>query len=229
MSTFFAGGPVTLHVPLILRGNFVVCDEDSMTWVLRDHDGTLLDEGNLPGKFTTAVLPLDAAHQNITRDLEYRYVQLNFTSGGNPRSIYSTYRLVNFIPLAVTVEDVRSYMALSEEELEDHEVDLIGSYLYLKSLHAGFEQSLLEDPLRANELIKLWAVRSLMSTLELRARQRRETDSNAAARFRVDFDALRARLSNEIETLETGMFPGPDEEPVPLFIVGNRPDPITGE
>lgn len=226
MNTFFAGESVTLQIPLMFRGEYVICDEDSLTWTLRGHDGTLLDSGDKEGKFTSAILTFDSVHQTITREIENRFVQLNFTSDGNPRSLYTSYRLINFVPMTVQVEDVRSYLGLTEEELEDHEVDLPGAYLSVKTKVTDIDQRLLEDPLQANELIKFWAIRRLLPTLELRAHQRRETDSNSAQRFPVDFDKLRARIEDELEAL---IPMDGTEEPLLISTFSTQPDPFTGE
>lgn len=228
MRTFFADEPVSLLVPLIVGGDYVLPDTGSVTWTLRYHNGTVALADQPVASATSVLLQLASEYQTITREIENRFVTVKFTISGTPHRIDLSYRLVSFLPLTVTPADVRTYLGLDQEELPDEMVDVLGAYLTCKARVPQLETFLVEDPLPAHDLVRAMAALQVADTLPVRVMQSQRSDSNQMTRFRVDFGVLRKRAEDDIDRLVAHLTEA-EQFAFEFVRLGTVIDAVTGE
>lgn len=228
MRNFLADETVNLDIPLIVNGEYVLPDACSLTWTLRGHSGLVLDTGKINDVQTTIGLTIDAQHNSVSRELENRFVHLEFTSGDIPKKIVTSYRLVPFIPMTASADDVRAYLGLDYQELPDQMVDVVAAYISTRYRVPDIDQWLLDKPLEANDLIIKMTALQICNSLIMRVLQSDKSDSNSFTRFRVDFDKHRRRIMDDVDSVIVSL-QGETDTQYSFSLLGVIPDPVTGE
>ena len=237
-----------------INGNFVVPDNDTYTYKIRNQDGEVLltetvdtfDTSPNYDSRTEEVIALDQAE--IVIPAEYNtlpegfmfntiIVEVSFKSEGKPCIIKDSYRVVDFFHFNASTEDVRNYYGLNSGELPDEAIDLNECYFKcLQKLGSTFTDCLKSGgvgTIRANRLITLYGVVQVFSSVRLRVNQEENDGSSKFLRYlnKINWEAFLDNVEAEIEELEANLS---GEESVSYtdympFYLGAVRDAITGE
>lgn len=233
-----AGEDVTLQIPLLVEGDFVVPDIGSVTYTVRDGAGQpitgLIDVAVTTDDATTSIeITVLAAKNAITADIEQRTVTVKFVSGGAGRRIQIIYKLTDWLNMSATPGDVRSVIGCNGSELADQDIDLVLAYFQSDALLGG---TILADELaggglaslNANRIIILRAALQVIPSLQLRIAQ---SETNGVVKYnriaKLDFAALQAALAGQLADLIADLT-GIPVSVGSLFILSSGLDPITG-
>lgn len=210
-----------------------VPDPGSVTWTLRAPDGTpLVANQALAVSGSTAGIVVDATHNATTQRIEHRVLEVNFSSSGHPYRMVLVYKLIPWLPTWVQPAEVRSLVGLNVGELPDEEVDIPGAYMDLEDLLgadtlAGLFQT---SPLDANNAVLYQAALASLSSAELRVAKSSTDGPLNFQRFpNVDWERLRGELRTKLASVLGRLRNETSVAPSVIFIVGERPDVITGE
>ena len=158
--------PVTLWVDFEAPQGLVIPDVGSVTYSLYDGQGVplVVDQALTPEADATGVSIKVPAISNVIapdRSFERRTALVQWTANGRGYSAREGYRVIDLPNYGVVPEDVRTYLALNEDELRDNEIDLFTAYL---TLAGAVGKDLLDHALGAGTLIEVRASRAVMLT-----------------------------------------------------------------
>jgi len=239
MQDFVAGEDIELPVSLIVGGQPVIPDEDSVKFTLRDHSGAVIDGmSNIPVSTGSAdyrfMIEIPAEYNTLSagKRFERRTINLSYTHNGIARGLRLHYRLIPYLNHSVTPAQVRSFLGVNETELPDDEINLVDAYFVVEE-QVG--QTILEESLTsgttseiaANTLVRMRAVLDVIPSLKQRVAQEERSGQKSFSRPLIhDFDALREeaekRYQVALNTFSTGI-----ELPLNLVVTTQDVDPIT--
>ena len=189
---------------------------------------------------STLVIPALAPVNTITAPhrFEKRTVYITWTSAGASYSLRQSYRIIPFINLTATAASVRAALSLSDDEVDDADIDLFAAYLQIDAeLKANLAATVTIDTalasgtrleLAANSAIVHQAAIALLPTLELRAAMSVTDGTQTFERFHpgVVFSALKWELKLARERAMIIVIGIPVTNP--LLVVFSLPtDPVT--
>ncbi len=237
-----------------INGNFVVPDDNTYSYKLRNQAGEILlsqevDLNRVAPAYdsqTGDIIPLDRAEIVIPAEFNSRtegtlfdtyIVEVSFRCEGKPCIITNSYRVIDFFYFNASAEDVRNYYGLNSGELPDEAIDLNESYFKcLYKLGSKFTDCLKSGgvgTIRANRLITLYGVVEVFPSVRLRVNQEENDGSSKFLRYlnKINWDSFLADVQAEIEDLEANLS---GEEFVSYtdympFYLGAVRDAITGE
>lgn len=236
MQYVFSGDDATITVPLIVDGEYVVPDLNSVFYTLRGNDGSVIlgNQAVVTDANTTEVhIAIAGAHNTKGLTVENRFLILLFKVNNKQYRISKSYRVVDFIAMTASESDVRDLLGLHGGELPDSSIDLIGAYFSLKADLGG---TVLDDALEAgdetafaaNNAIAIKAALEILPSARVRASQRERFDSSETWRFaEIDWDKIERELRDAL-ALEISTITGEEFEPPVLFTLSTRTDPFTG-
>lgn len=232
-------------------GNFVVPDENSYEYKIRDTSGNILysntyspeiseddeDTEQVAPDSGSFVVPAEYNTLGEGALFDTRIIEIIFTVGGKRCTIKDSYRITDFYYFSATPKDVRDYYGLNKGELPDDDIDLVEVYLQLVQKHGSTFTDALKSAgianIRANRLIVLKSVVQNFSSVRLRVNQEENDGSNKFIRYlnKINWDDLLARAQAELEDLENNLT---GEENISYtgyepFVLGAVTDAITGE
>lgn len=238
MLHFTADEDVTLTIPFIVDGEYVVPDEDSVVYSVRDTTGALIAgltsvAVTWVANATEAFITIPAVNNAQTVEHEIRSIIVSFTVGGKPHSFRENYRLHPWINTTVTPESVRALLGLTSIELPDRDINIPAAYYILGRTMGGttFADALVSGTYKAelaNSAIVVQAALSFVISIPMRAIRSEKAGETAYERYpRRNWDNLTTQLTNELEKLLDGI--SGTVKAIPSgFVVGTRTDPITG-
>lgn len=235
--------PVTLWVDFEAPQGLVIPDVGSVSYSLYDGQGVplVVDQALTPEADATGVSIKVPAISNVIapdRSFERRTALVNWTANGRGYSAREGYRVIELPNYGVVPEDVRTYLALNEDELRDNEIDLFNAYL---TLAGAVGKDLLDDALGAGTLIEVRASRAVMLTaatalfpsLRFRIAQAKTDGTLKFERLKdaTAFDGLVTATADELRQFAqdlTGDTTANATLPVLLALTTISIDPVTG-
>lgn len=229
-----------LEFEIRIGGEFVLPDAGSLKLTLRGGDGVPLagyDKQALPDtllNFVAVQIPAAVNTLAAGRELEMRYATLDFLSAGKSGVVTTPYRLIKFMPIQVTPEEVRQALGVSYGELTDQTVDLYQSYTRLVSKRPTFLASLQSGTVAsvyANQILLYTEALRLAPSLQARILKQEEKDNALYTRFLIDFELLLSQLQDALADAENALDEFNNETvtaATPLLIVTQPTDPFTG-
>ena len=199
MKTFLAGADVTVDVLFEQGTDTVIPDVGSVKYTLYSNAGAALatDVAVTTTVDTTEVaIPVLAANNAITGDFEVRTLIVNYKVNGGSRQQQVQYRLIPFIPLAVSCDDVRALVGFSKKELPDSDLNIYTAYLeVVDDVGLEFVTPALtakdNTTLSLNRAVVCRALIAILPSLQMRALHRAKRKTAEVSRFsKIDFGAL---------------------------------------
>lgn len=234
-----AGEAIPYTIDFMVNGDYVVPDEDSVSYTIRDASGAPIPGHSgvavvTDGQSDSVTIEIPAEVNTKTKDREPRYVHVRYTVAGRAYTLTGSYVLIDFLNFVVEPSDVRNWLGVTPGELPDKDIDLVKAYYAVKndSSFANVDlPSLLaegdEVAFAVNEAIRMQAAMQVLPSLENRIAQMERADQMAFQRGRLDIAGLRRRTASEYARLVqtvTGVTPL-----APIFFTTSLPvDPVTG-
>ena len=131
-----AGTAASLRIDFLDPLGLLVVDATSASYQLMATDGSLL-AGPVPlitaPTDTGVTVAIGAGSNTITapRLFEKRTVVVSMTSGGKSHTFVKQYRVIPFLNLGCTEDDVRAVIGVNADELANDEIDLTAAYFIL--------------------------------------------------------------------------------------------------
>lgn len=188
---FLAGNDIAIVVSFAANGQPKVPDSGTAKYTLRSDSGSVLlsnqDITVSPGA-NTAVVSILAANNAITARYEHRSLQINFKVGGAQFTTMLRYRLLPFLNLEISEHDVRSFLGLDVDELDDAEIDLPTSYFGVETTltQAVLDAALYNTPAvrkAGNDAVLFSAILAVIPSIKLRTAQQRIDGPLTFSRF----------------------------------------------
>lgn len=212
---FLEDEDVLVYVPFIINDEYVVPDTDSVTYTLRDNDGTAVTgQIDIPvstGASQTSIsITIDAAYntKDAEKYFENRILNVKGTSDAKPFNLNFLYRLTEALPVLLDPENVRNILGVSLSELPDADIDVYKNYFTLLDQYGDdFKTALVSGgppALFSEAAIYLSTAKILIPSLKLRVAQL-ETDGVVRfSRFaNIDWEALSDEISEQlVEAIE---------------------------
>ena len=234
---FESGESATLGFNLIQEGDFVIPDDGSnVILTIRNKAGTVLhtETQTSAGSQYSFVVPALTNTLTGSNTVEARFVRLKYQLGGGTHQELQIYQLSAFIPFTVTSESVRTYLGISIDELEDHEIDLLQAYHTLVGTYgSNFTTPFATEgtlSFAANKAVAIQAAVDLAVGLPQRIAQK--SDAEKASFQRATKFApykLIARLNEELAEALAAILPTANTAVgAANFSVSGGVDPFTG-
>lgn len=240
MRYVMAGEEYVYAVDFMVDGEFVVPDEDSVSYTIRDAAGTpLAGHTNVPlildGQSDRGFIEIPASVNEKTAEREPRHVHVMFAVNGKPRTHAGSYILIDFLNHYVTESDVRGWLGVTPSELPDSDIDLVKAYYAVKNDNSLANIDLTATLARgdqtafaANEAIRMQAALQVLPSLENRIAQVEKADMLTFQRMnKLDINALRRRTAAHYAQAVQSVLGGTPISPI-LFTVTSPVDPVTG-
>jgi hypothetical protein len=167
-----------------------------------------------------------------TRTISWTYPTASGTINGS-----FSYVIQKTIPFPATPEGVRQLLGVTDKEIPDDRIDLMGSYLKFREPFDDPDVALLPymtsgdaDSYRITRAIEAMAALEVLPTLQLALARRLDTGTNSYERWnRIDWERLAARLNGMVYEAITIIDPLLELVISPIFVLSTRTDPLTGE
>jgi hypothetical protein len=234
------GSSVTLQLRFERNGEPVIPTNGTVFYTVRGHDGSpisgLVDVPVTTGPTDTiASITIDAMHNGATRRIEKRFVTYRYVVQGWPLERTINYRLIPFLNITVTKDQVRSALGgIGQVELRDDEIDIVRAYLQIEtSVTADLLSAVLDlgddAEMQANEAILWQAALNVIPAVKLRVMQK-ETDGPISFQ-RGDITKLLEQLEADLRSkllASINLVSGRTISSYPLIIFALPTDVITG-
>ena len=166
-----------------------------------------------------------------TRTITWTYPTASGTVNGS-----HSYVIQKRIPFPATPEGVRQLLGVSEKEVADEQIDLMGAYLAFRKPFTDPDAVLLpymtsgdEDSYRVTRAIEALAALEILPTLQLALARRFDSGTNSYERWnRIDWEALAAKLNGMVYEAAVIVDPLLELAISPIFVLSTRTDPLTG-
>lgn len=198
-------------VDLIVNSELVTPDDGAVSVTVYDTDGSPVSghvdvpaDVAVNGTSAQYVVP-SGVNTLPSGGASYRYVEFKFLYAEQTHVIRDQYELVTRTLLPVSVQDVRSKLGLQVSELEDHEVDLVGTYRKIQKALTAIDFDAMftsgdYDLVHLKKLIVASAALEVLPSLQLRVTAKEQVDNTIWQRLaKIDFEALRAQLRSEVD------------------------------
>lgn len=228
---------ITTRLEFMVGGVPVIPDPDSVKVTLRGADGAILSGPTtflVPGTYLDYTVSAGDNTPAVAGTLETRFVHGFFTYQGFPHTVRFNYRLSPFIPMTGTEDTVRGLLGMTQDELEDSDIDLFQGYYTLLVKVPGLPNQLVSGDataLAANDAIATQTALLKAESLASRfSSSQEEADSKFARLSKFDPYRLVQDLSGKLEALVSDLAGTTSYAAAPtLFVVAARTtDPITG-
>lgn len=228
---------VTIRLEFLVGGVPIIPDPDSVKVTLRGADGAVLSGPTAflaPGTYLDYTVSAGDNTPAVAGTLETRFVHGFFTYQGFPHTVRFNYRLSPFIPMTCTEDTVRGLLGMTQDELEDSDIDLFQGYYTLLVKVPGLPNQLVSGDataLAANDAIAVQAALLKAESIASRfSSSQEEADSKFARLSKFDPYRLVQELSGKLEALVSDLAGTTSYAAAPtLFVVAARTtDPITG-
>lgn len=199
-----AGTAANVRVDFLDPDGTLIPDAGSVTYTVRGTDGTILIG---PAAIVTTAsdtgvsISVPGVNNTIAnnRQFEKRTVLVSMTSGLHPYNYRATYRVIPFINMTVTSDDVRMFCGASVDEITDDDIDLTQAYfqvaaqVQLLNVYASLDTALSSGTVTemfANEAILGTTVLNLLPGLMGRLPINRKDGVSQFQRAPIDFKQL---------------------------------------
>lgn len=234
-----AGKALALYVEFRQDGEFVIPDVGSLKLTLRGNNGVVIsgyNEAVLPDcpVSTTTIGISSTLNTIIALTFETRYVRVDFTVGGRPLAIESSYRLAPFLPLTATPADVRSVFGARDSELPDSEIDLMeGYFTLLEDYPIAMAGALATSATSrwANLAVTFKTSLQLIASMPVRVLKEEALNNASQSRGKIDWEALQAQIEAGLGVVlgkleAAAQVPGGTSR-TPLLVLSLPTDPVT--
>jgi hypothetical protein len=239
------GTAASLRIDFLDPLGMLIPDAGSVTYQVRGTDGSSL---GAPAAIATAptdtgvTVAIPAAVNTISaaRRFEKRTVAVYLTVGGRSLTYSRTYRVVPFLNMTASADDVRGVVGLNADELSDEQIDLVGAYFLVvddpaivaatlrigtdalaAALSAGTKVELL-----ANQAIVGQAVMELLSGVPNMAPQTVREGTMQFQRFKPDWAPI-IQQARDMRARGIAAIVGLPEAPMTLMVSTVPRDPVT--
>lgn len=218
--------PASVALEFEINGRLVTPDDGSVTFTLTTPEGTTAFDGSVALGTTSIVIP-DTAHQKAgLEDTSVRFLDLQFTEDGIPRSHQISYYLISFVPMVVTADSVRALLGVDAYELPDEAITLYQTYIRLKRDLGRDPFADLDKVIDANNLLLYAEALKQCQSLHLKVLQRSKIDDHLKERAIIDIKKL-------LPSIEAGYVSayrifGNVEDVVQFQVIQTITDPVTG-
>lgn len=237
---FLIGSSATLQLRFERNGEPIIPTNGSVFYTVRGHDGTpisgLVDQAVATGpSATSADITISALVNATTRRVEKRFVTYKFVANGQPYEYTFSYRLVPFLNITVSKDQVRSAVGgVGRVELRDDEIDLVRAYLQIENT---VTQTVLEaaldlgdvNEMQANDAVLWQAALNVLPIIKLRVMQK-EVDGPISFQ-RGDIADLLAQLEADLQSkllASLNLVSGRTTSATPMIVFALPTDVITG-
>ena len=210
-----SGEATTLSFNLMQEGEFVIPDPATdVVLIIRGKTGTVLHTETRVAAGSQYSFAIPALVNTLTglNTVEARFVRLKYQLGGGTHQELQIYQLSAFIPFTVTSESVRTYLGISIDELEDHEIDLLQAYHTLVGTYgSNFTTPFATEgtlSFAANKAVAIQAAVDLAVGLPQRIAQKSDAEKASFQRAtKFDPYKLIARLNEELAEALAAILP----------------------
>lgn len=191
--------------------DFFVPDDGSVTYTIRDNDGSemvgYVDQSLTPTAGATDVVVAIPSGVNALPDgakFGYRAVIVTYLVNGVTYDNTVRYRVHPYMNFQASADQVRSFMGLHESELPDSEVDMVKAFLEVQTdaSSADIPTLLASGDVQAfnvNAAIVYKAVLEAIPSLQLRVAQKQTSDGSSLSRLQeLDFNDLEAKARRRL-------------------------------
>jgi hypothetical protein len=234
---FESGEAASLSFNLMQEGDFVIPDPaTNVVLTVRNKAGTVLHTASQVSAGSLYNFAIPALTNTLTgsNTVEARFVKVSYILEGATQTLTEIYQLSAFIPFTVTSESVRTYLGISIDELEDHEIDLLQAYHTLVGTYgSNFTTPFATEgtlSFAANKAVAIQAAIDLAVGLPQRLAQKSDAEKASFQRAtKFDPYKLIARLNEELaEALAIILPTATTEVGAANFSISGGVDPFTG-
>jgi hypothetical protein len=166
-----------------------------------------------------------------TRTITWTYPTNSGTVNGS-----HSYVIQKAIPFPATPEGVRQLLGVTESEIPDENIDLMGAYLAFRRPMTDPDASLApyvisgdEDSYRITRAIEAMAALEVLPTLQIALAKRFDSGTNSYERWnKIEWDNLQAKLAGLVYEATILVDPLLELAINPIFVLSIRDDPLTG-
>ncbi len=232
-----SGEATTLSFNLMQEGEFIIPDPATdVVLIIRDKTGAVLHTETQVAAGSQYSFAIPALVNTLTglNTVEARFVRLKYQLGGGSHQEVQSYQLSAFIPFTVTSESVRTYLGISIDELEDHEIDLLQAYHTLVGTYgSNFTTPFATEGVlsfAANKAVAIQAAIDLAVGLPQRLAQKTDAEKASFQRAtKFDPYKLVAKLEEELaEALAAILLTAYTAVGAANFSISGGVDPFTG-
>lgn len=214
----------------------------AFSYSVRDEDGQIV------GGLENVVIPISIGQISARIDVpssanvvskpvfESRTILWTYPTGSGTVNGSYNYILQRSIPFPASPEGVRQLLGVTEKELPDERIDVLGAYLSFRKPLTNPDAALLPyttsgdaDSYTITRAIEAVAALELLPTLQLSLARRFDSGTNSYERWnRIDWDALEAKLTGMVYGATIMVDPLLELVIDPIFVLSTRTDPLTG-
>lgn len=201
----------TVFVEFKKDGEFVLPDAGSVKLTVRSNSGALLVNATAvpdPSSTVTTVVISQANNTITAGTTESRYVLVEFTSGTQPLTFETKYKLTDFLPITAEPQNVRGHLGVRYGELPDSDIDLYEAYYNLLRSNSTLATALVTTDTRAmnaNRAIAIACALDLIPSMSTRAAKQDSLNNATLLRQTIDWDAIQLKLQGELAEALAGL------------------------
>lgn len=166
-----------------------------------------------------------------TRTITWTYPTASGTVNGS-----KSYVIQKVIPFPATPEGVRQLLGITDNEVPDDRIDLMGAWLKFRVPFTDADAALTpymtsgdETSYKITRAIEALAALEILPTLQLALAKRFDSGTNSYERWnKIDWEGLAATLNGYAREAVILVDPTLDLVITPIFVLSTRPDPLTG-
>lgn len=215
----------------------------AFSYSVRDDDGTIvngLENVIVPIGIgmISARIDIPASANTVSKPVfETRTISWNYPTASGTVNGSHSYVLQRSIPFPATPEGVRQLLGVTEKEVPDERIDVLGAYLRFRKPLTTPDAALLPfitsgdaDSYTITRAIEAVAALELLPTLQISIARRFDSGTNSYERWnRIDWDALAAKLEGMVYEATILVEPTLELAINPILVLSTRTDPLTGE
>ena len=188
--------------------------------------GTISARIDIPAISNTVSKPLFE-----TRTITWTYPTASGTVNGS-----ISYVIQKAIPFPATPEGVRQLLGVTDAEIPDDRIDLLGAYLKFREPFSDPDTSLVpfyisgdEDAYKITRAIEALAALEVLPTLQIALASRFDSGTNSYERWnKIDWDGIAEKLMGYVQAAIVIVEPTLEFAISPIFVLSTRTDPLTG-
>lgn len=186
----------------------------------------------------SARIEVPASANAVSKPLfEVRTISWTYPTNNGQVNGSKNYVVQKAIPFPATPEGVRQLLGITDDEIPDDRIDIMGAYLKFREPFDDPDAALLPymtsgdaDSYRITRAIEAMAALEILPTLQLALARRLDTGTNSYERWnRIDWERLAARLNGMVYEASIIVEPLLVLAINPIFVLSTRNDPLTGE